>query len=280
MIINIVNYEMNFNNGILTKFANKISEELTKVNICHYINNIPLNNVDINHHINYLQYPKFSHLCKNSINTLMITHIWEGEKLEAVREGMKTTFGICMSNETKNYLVNKGIDKDRLTVILSGHDLLPRKKIKVAICTNVYPDGCKREQMFYDLLHFLREYNIFDCFKFTIMGRGWNIDKTKFDYCDSFIPQLYLNILDTNDFMLYFGKDEGACSILDAKQVGLKIIAPLTGFHREIGIDFKFDTQDQLNDIFKKLSFNNVEKLTWENYTKKHLKLWEQLLKK
>jgi hypothetical protein len=260
--VNLVNYEMTFNNGILTKFANKMKEHLDLLGVETTISPIPDTSADINHHINYLPYKPNS-----TLNTLMITHIFDGYKLDRVRENMETAdIGICMSDDTRDWLIEKGLDKDKLKVILPAHDQLPRRKKKVLIVTNVYPDGCKREEMFYSIPRN-------DEFEFTIMGKGW-----KQAQYPEFNLEIYKEILPKHDYLLYFGKDEGAMSVVDAKQVGLAVIAPLTGFHKELDIDYPFDTQDDLNGIFKRLAHNPVSEWTWANYALNHKTLWENIV--
>ena len=104
------------------------------------------------------------------------------------------------------------------------------------------------------------------------MGSGWlNADYPKFEH------EQYLHILEACDYLLYFGLDEGAMSVLDATQVGLKTIAPLVGFHREIGIDYPFENQEELNEIFKKLAHNPVKDWSWKRYVLEHIKIWKRL---
>ena len=104
MKIHIVNWEAPRFNGILTKFAYRLHDELEKVKgIEVSIGNVPEPTADINHHINYASYRHSS-----TINTLMITHIDTPSKISNLTEGMKTAdFGICMSNWTKNSLIEK-----------------------------------------------------------------------------------------------------------------------------------------------------------------------------
>ena len=122
MKIHIVNYELGFNDGILSKFANKLYEELKKIDGLEVtISKTPNLEADINHHVNYLPYkhnPEYK-----GIDTLMVTHIFEGYKKDALTEQMKTAFGICMSNDTKKQLVKWGFDKKKLTTVLPAHDL-------------------------------------------------------------------------------------------------------------------------------------------------------------
>jgi hypothetical protein len=265
MKVHIVNYELGRFNGILSKYANKMKEELEKLGVKVTVSDKP-QKADINHHINYRSY-----IPSGGIDTLMVTHIWEGDKLDRLKEGLKTATGICFSKETETQLREKGLET---TTILPAHDSLPRKPITVSITTNVYPDGCKREAMFYELLKKI------DCskFHFIIMGSGWDVNQNaNISYLDHFEPEDYLKILHMSEYNLYFGLDEGSMGVLDAKNVGLKIIAPLQGFHREIGIDYPFKTIEELVSIFNKLAENPVQDWTWENYCKKHLTLWKKL---
>jgi hypothetical protein len=277
--INIVNYEMGRFNGILSKFAIKLNEELIKLGHDSYITATPEGKSDIRHHINYLPY-KYDPIYKG-IDTLMITHIWKGYKLNALTEGMQTAFGICMSGDTKKYLGRQQISAKKLFTILPAHDGLVRRHQVVAILTNIYPDGCKREEMFTKLAETL-DYNKW---AFRIMGSGWKdilvplvAKGLQVDYFAEFDYDTHKRILETSDYSLYFGEDEGSMGLLDAKNASLKLIAPNVGFNKDIGIDYPFHIQKQLNDIFKKLSVNPVESWLWSKYASEHLKIWKKLL--
>lgn len=277
LAVHLVNWEKGSNNGILSKYANKMYEELCKWDdIAISIGGRPREDVDINHHINYLPYK-----ANNTKNTLMVTHIWEGYKLNALKEGMKTAdYGICMSGETQETLVKWGLDKEKLPVILPAHDGKPRRHQVVAILTNVYPDGCKRAEMFTELAKTLNNNE----WAFRIMGKGWEdilvplvANGLQVDYFPEFNYDTHNQILDSSDYCLYFGKDEGSMAVLDAKNAGLKIISTNQGFHKEIGIDYIFDTEEELNAIFKGLNQNPVKDWTWKKYCDEHVKLWKTL---
>lgn len=272
--IHIVNYEKGMGlNGILSKFANKLYQEVCKdKTVSVSIGDQPRDDVDIQHHVNYLQYKP-----NNTKNTLMVTHIFKGYKYDAIKEALKTAdVGICMSHETQAQLNGLG----KLETVLPAHDGLTRRHQIVAILTNVYPDGCKREEMFTALAKTLDN----DQWAFRIMGSGWSdilvplvATGLNVDYFADFNYETHKQILDSSDYCLYFGKDEGSMAILDAKNAGLKLIAPNTGFHKEIGIDYTFDSQNQLNNIFKKLNPNPVKDWTWSKYAQEHLKIWKRL---
>lgn len=281
MRINIVNYEMGLNNGILTKFAGKLNEELLKLGVDSKIRQFPDCMADINHHINYLPYKHEQ--SPDSINTLMVTHIWEGYKLNALREGMKTAdMGICMSSHLPKWLEGKKMDKNKLTYVLPAHDGQIRRHQIVAILTNVYPDGCKRAEMFAELCKTL-DYNQY---AFRIMGSGWSeilvplvAAGLQVDYFVDFDAEIHKKILETSDYALYFGEDEGSMGLLDAVNAGVKVIGTPQGFHLDMGLDYSFTTQKQLNKIFKELSPNRVKDWTWERHAKEHLAIWKELIR-
>jgi len=282
-MITIVNYEQGINNGILTKFAVKLHENFKKLKVKSEISPVPYKQAEVNLHINYLPYKHEN--SPDSVNALMITHIFDGYKMNAVKKGMETAdIGICMSKETYEQMINAGIPKEKLTFILPAHDGHVRRHQIVAILTNVYPDGCKRQEMFTELVKTLD----LNKWAFRIMGKDWRdilvplvAKGLQVDYFAEFNYDLHKQILDSSDYSLYFGKDEGSMGILDSAQAGLKTIAPNIGFHKEIGIDYPFDTQEELNAIFAKLTKENTSKVedwTWENYAKKHLEVFNKCL--
>ena len=75
-------------------------------------------------------------------------------------------------------------------------------------------------------------------------------------------------------------------SFLDAIQMGIKTIMIPQGFQKDLErfLTFKLDKKlSNLDLILKKIvsekkKFINIKKkLTWENYTKEHLKIWNSL---
>lgn len=285
MKINIVNYELELNvkDGILSKYARKMSDELSKLGHEVSITYSPDQHSDVQHHINNIPYRQ-----GHGINTLMVTHFLDGQydRLRILEKGLETAdMGICFSKDMVNRLVKEGINKKKLTYILPAHDSQKRRPKVIAILTKCYSDGRKREWMLTELAKTLDK----DKFAFRIMGFGWrNIVEdmirdgwTNIEYFEEFDYEIHKMILDSSDFLLYMGnEDEGAMSVLDAANAGLPVIAPLQGFHHEIGIEHPFETQEELNAIFKKLAENKVEDWTWERYAKEHLKIWNKLKKK
>lgn len=280
MKVHLVNYEEPRFNGILSKFAFKMKDELEKVKAVKVtVSNTPNPKADVNHHINYASYQHVK-----GINTLMVTHIDTPSKIKNLQNGMETAdMGICMSDDTKDKLIDMGFDGKKLTTVLPAHDGMPRRHQIVAILTNVYPDGCKRAEMLTALAKMLDNNQ----WAFRIMGSGWEDILTdlvahglQVDYFPTFDYALHKQILDSSDYCLYFGTDEGSMGLLDAKNAGLRLIAPSTGFNIDIGVDYPFETQDELNEIFAQLNYNPVARWTWKLYCQQHISIWKKLAKK
>jgi hypothetical protein len=280
MRVNIANFEQGINNGILTKMANRLNEELLKMGVDSKVTNGQDPTADVNHCINYLPY-KYEN-SPNTKNTLQVTHIFEGYKLDALKKGLETAdVGICFSPQVQKQLTDWGLPGEKLNYVLPAHDGNHRRHQIVAILTNVYPDNCKREEMFTALAKTI-DHNKW---AFRIMGTGWHdilvplvADGLQVDYFSEFDYKLHQQILDSSDYALYFGKDEGSMGLLDAANAGVKTIGTKQGFHIDMPLDHYFDTEEELIELFKTLSPNKVEDWTWENHAKAHIEIWQKLL--
>lgn len=281
MKINICNYEQSMGiNGILTKYAQQMANTLNTLNHHATISAFPVKKADVNHHINYLSYQK-----SPTVDTLMVTHITtdknqeEREKIERLKEGLKTAHGICFSKGMVDKLVKVGCKKEKLAFVLPAHDPMQRRPRLIAIATKLYPDGRKREEMFVKMFKSLEDKK---SVIFQIMGDGWKElleglkgEGIQVQWAPGFNPQIYNQILNQSDYLLYTGGEDAlAQSIIDAKHCGLPIIAPP---QEDIEIEKPFKTQEELNRIFKDITFNPVKDWSWENYCKSHLKIWSKL---
>lgn len=275
MKIHIVNYELGIKSGILTKYADRMVNGIIRLGEVATVSGKPNPKADVNHHINYASYRD----CPG-VNTTMVTHIDTDEKLEFMKKVAKVAHGVCFSKETMDFLIQNGVKKDSVSVILPASDIVRRPRI-VAILTQLYPDGRKREGMFLELLKTLDPKD----FVFNIVGEGWGkiVEEAKKNFHilwqEQYTPELGQGILNNADYLVYFGKDEGAMSVLDAAVAGVKTIAPSIGFHKELGIDYPFDTQEELNEVFKELSVGVHFDCSWDRYVKNHLDLWRKLTK-
>ncbi len=286
MKVRIVCYE-DVDTWILGKFAKKLNEELTKLGVDSDIAKVPNGNADINHHIIY-----FSYDChKNSIDTLMITHIDSPFKLKILKKQLESAkLGVCMSLDTMQKLIDSGIPKEKLYYINPAHDeVINPRKIVIGILSKVHEDGRKQENI---LLRLCKKINP-DDFSFKVMGSGWNeiVNKLKrmgfkVDYFENFNYDRYVELVPTLDYFFYFSFDEGSMAFMDALSAGVPTIVTPQGYHLDAigGISYPVRTFDDIvktfNDISnkRKVLVDSVSKWTWKNYAKEHILLWDQLL--
>jgi hypothetical protein len=278
--IHIVNYEEGrVQNGILTKYARAMERELQDLDYDVTVSNIPNPSADVNHHINYIS----AQDCPTK-NTTMVTHFTSDmfklkDKLDKMRRFLINGTGICFSQHIKDYLVRKGMPENKLEVVLPAHDGMIRRPKIIAIAFKIYPDGRKREEMFEKMFLSLKDRGKFI---FRIIGPGWKPmlerlakKKIQVQWTDKFSMDLYEQVLNSSDYILYTGgEDAVAQCIIDAKNAGLRIIAPP---QTDVEVDIPWKTQEELNKIFQDIEINPVEDWTWENYTKQHIKIWEKL---
>lgn len=279
MHIHLVNYELNYGiDAILSKYARMMERELIDLGHDVTISGKP-EKADVNHHINFISY-----VPSGGYDSTMITHIsgdknmTEKEKISLVKRQEKTAIGFCMNEEIKEKLVKAGCDEKRLFVSGHAHDGFLRRPAIIAIVTNLYQDGRKREEMFTKLVKQLPNKN---SYIFRIMGKDWmrvleplRKHGIQVQWTDKFMGDLYEQFLSTSDYLLYLGDEDSlAQSVIDAKQAGLRVIAPP---RKELTVEFPFKTQEELNGIFKRMLDNDVKDWTWENFTKKHTAVWEK----
>jgi hypothetical protein len=286
MRVRIVCYE-DVDSWILGKFALKMHENLKLLNIESDISKIPDKSADINHHIIYCDYDGK----KNSIDTVMITHIDNIEKRNQLKKLLNNaSMGICMSRETMDTLASLDIPREKLCYINPAHDgvVIPRQKV-VGLTCRVQDDGRKREFF----LNRLAKDISAKYFSFKIMGDGWDeqvnaLRKSGFivEYYDKFDYGKYVELIPSLDYYLYMGEDEGQMGFVDALAAGVETIVTSQGYHldAENGIVYPFRTYDELLKIFRDLTFkresliNSVSTWNWNDYTRKHVEIWNYLI--
>lgn len=272
---------------ILGKFAKNLKENLSKIGINSDISNVPDQFADINHHIIFNDYNGQI----SSIDTLMITHVDNVDKLAKLKKNMKAAaMGICMSAETMSWLAIMGVDNKKLAYVNPAHDnRVSIKKIVVGIFCRVQPDGRKREHFLDQLANNIDP----DLFKFIIMGDSWDTQVTNLqsknfevEYYTDFEPKKYSELIPTLDYYLYTGMDEGQMGVLDAHAAGVKTIVTSQGYHLDLcdSVTHTFTSYKELLQIFlslqneKRILIESVANLTWMDYTLKHVEIWKYLL--
>jgi len=277
--VNLVNYEQAIGiDGILTKYAKEMERALIDLDYDVTVSSKPVK-ADINHHINY-----FSYKPSGGKDTTMITHITgdmytEKDKVEKIKSSLKTSTGICFSKGMKDKLVKAGCPEKKLEVVLPAHDELDVRPRIVAIATNVYPDGRKREDMFTKLVHSLKDQKKYT---FRIMGKGWMPvldplvkEGVQVQYVNEFSGDFYRELLNTSDYLLYTGGEDAlAQCLIDAKYANVKLIAPP---QEDLKVELPFKNQKELNQIFENIIDNEMKDWTWDNYVKNHIKIWEKM---
>ncbi len=285
MKIRIVCYE-DVNKWIIGKFAKKLHENLSggdvKIDIGYSVDM----SADINHHV---MYGGFNGTL-STIDSLMITHVDNISKLHHLKKMLDVArIGICMSEESMNTLSDAGIDRSKLCYVNPAHDgiIQPRRRV-VGITCRVQEDGRKREYLLGELAQRLDPRY----FSFKIMGDGWSTYVTMLrekgftvQYWDAFVYDEYTKLIESLDYYVYFGQDEGQIGFIDALAAGVETIATPQGYHLDVenGINYPFSTAEELYVVFDRIS-NDLKRRTdlvadwtWKNYATKHLEIWKYL---
>lgn len=288
MKVNIICKE-DVHSWILGKFALKMQECMRELGIECTISKFPDNNADVNHNIVYYE---FDGIHRN-IDTVMITHIDELEKFEFIKNNIESmSMGICMSNQMTHWLSRMRIDKTKLCYVDPAHDGCAMiKKYVVGIASRVYSDGRKREFFFNKFATDLDPR----FFEFKFMGGGWEkqvqaLKQKGFSvvYFDRFIREEYYKFIQSLDYYLYTGTDEGQMGFVDAAAAGVPSIVTPQGYHLDApdALTYPFWTYEDLISILLKLQndrkklIDSVANWTWMDYTKKHIEIWEYLMDK
>jgi len=281
MKIHIVNYEMNWEiDSILSKYARMLEREL--IDLGHVVSiSGKAEKADINHHINFNSYKP-----SGGKDSMMIAHISgdkrqsKAAKIKLIKKGLKTAHGIAFNPGIVKELVNEGCDKKKLDFVMHAHDGQIRRPKIVAIVSKNYEDGRKNGDMLTKVFNSLKDKK---SVIFRIMGAGWlpvlkplTKKGIQLQYADEFSMDLYTQILNTSDYLLYTGDEDSlGQSQVDAKNAGLRIISRPSP---DLEIELPFNNQKELNKIFADFEDNPVKDWTWENYARKHIEIWSKLI--
>lgn len=284
--VNIVCQEESW---IFKKFADRMFDNLIKQGAEMFVSPYVRADVDINHHIPYASYEP----CRN--DTLMITHVDNMKKVLLLKKQLQIAgMGICMSRETMEQLASYGIPRNKLCYINPAQDgkIKPHKYV-IGITNRCY-DGLDLRKRATAILDVIEGVNP-DYFRFIIMGAGWDkivseMEKKGFEieYYPEFIYDKYNMLMQQMDYFLYMGFDEGAMGYLDALAAGIGTIVTPQGYHLDVDcqIDYPCRTIKQFREAFLDLQSKREKKIssirewTWENYSFKHLEIWNYLLKR
>lgn len=286
MRIRIVSYE-EVSSWILGKFALKMQENLQAMSIESDIGREPDPSADINHHIMNWGFSGKA----NPVDTLMVTHVESLGKLNILKDQLKTArMGVCMSRETVEKLKAGGIPADRLTYVNPAHDeVIKPRKFVIGITSKTYADGRKKEGELLSIASSISPLY----FEFRIMGAGWagqvaKLRELGFEvaYYEAFDRPVYLELMRTFDYYLYFSWDEGSMGYLDALCAGVRTLVTPQGFHLDAvgGLHHPIRNIGEVATVLNQAAeerarlVHSVGNWTWRNYTLKHVGIWRFLL--
>lgn len=286
-VLNKVRLVCSSDGWILQKFAAKMQEELQKKGIEADVGKCVDLKADINHHIAHHNYEPI----QDCHDTLMITHVDSVNKLNLLKHQLKTAkMGICMSRDTMLQLISMGVPREKLCYINPAQDgVIKPKKYVLGITHRVHEDHRKRVDALVDICEEISP----DYFEFKIMGDGWEeiIEKVRekgftVTYYPEFNYEIYVQLVPSLDYYLFWGFDEGSMGYLDALAAGVGTIVTPQGFHLDTrnGLTYPCRTIADFVDVLSKLEMEKrkitdaVADWTWENYTAKHIEVWKYIL--
>jgi len=184
-----------------------------------------------------------------------------------------------------------GIPREKLCFVNPAHDniIRPRKTV-IGLTSKIHADGRKRENHLVEIAEKISP----DDFMFKIMGAGWEsiVDSLTtmgfaVEYYDHFDYDTYVSLVPTFDYYLYLSFDEGSMGYLDALAAGVKTIVTPQGYHLDAsgGITYPVNSTGDIVAAFEKIAeekrsiVRSVSSWTWSDYAKKHVAIWEYLMK-
>lgn len=289
VVLNKVHLVCTSEGWILRKFAVKMQEELLKKGIKADISNSIDTTADINHHIAYYDFG--CEPLKDYHDTLMVTHVDSVNVLNLLKHQLQTAkMGICMSRDTMEQLVSMGVPREKLCYINPAQDgvIKPRKYV-LGITHRIHDDHRKRADALLDICDGISP----DYFEFEIMGDGWEtiveqVRKKGFTvtYYPEFNYEIYVKLMPSLDYYLFWGFDEGSMGYLDALAAGIETIVTPQGYHLDTrnGLTYPCRTIPDFIDVLSELEMKKrkiteaVSDWTWGNYTAKHIEVWRYIL--
>ena len=276
--------------GIVSRIAGELYTALKGYEgIEVHLSEFPIEGYDVVHHFIYTMATKTD----AAVTTTMITHVDSPQKIKKVGRLIESgVVGICMSLHTQNFVESflEPSTNERLFMVPPVPMIEKvKRRIRLAYVSNSYSDGRKRERLLVDAIKSLETQWV----RIDLMGAGLQVVADELekvgvqvDLTVGFENSQYQRILETADYFLYLGLDEGAISILDACAAGVEVITTDQGFHRKlVGNRTHFiDSEEELHlflkqKIHERKSQSKSARLDeWPGYAERHLRIWEQLI--
>jgi glycosyltransferase involved in cell wall biosynthesis len=187
--------------------------------------------------------------------------------------------------------IELGYPKEKMEVIKPAIklDMFPLRKIRLGI----FQRGGYIGKGILFLKELIEETDLKN-FHFVFVGKDWEnilfITKEKgvtYEYHTSENYEEYPKLYEKIDYLLIPGLWEGGpMCLLEALAMGIPIIASDVGWVPEFKVDymFKAGNKEQLINILKKIEEERlskrkqVENITWENYVKELIKIFEKVI--
>ena len=208
-----------------------------------------------------------------AINIMYVTHIdhwWKAIKLvQLARMGCEF---VCMSGQTR-FLVNKYIASESTRFILQeslhfGSIRNERSKpLTFGMFFRIQEDGRKSNKDIVNVMKFANDNS--DCCQLILFGDGYSDLIRPYKkivasvYSENFDKENYQAQMKKCDYILYFGFDEGAISILDAATLGIPVFATNQGYHLDLVLpkgSFLFDKSERVVDAVINVSLSSKAK--------------------
>jgi hypothetical protein len=268
---------------VLGKIASRLVQELPKFNLQASIVNNTVGRYD------FIVWMFFAHYqsSKNAYsanNFVIVTHIDDYRKLQKLKQIIEDgVVVIFLSADTHQKVCNSLGIKLPKYIIRLGTDLATgeKQRMKVTMCSNIYPDGRKNENWILDIA---KRYGP-DEIEICLVGRGWDTIilelethgfNTDFNSIISGAPDSYIrtkSAIEWCDLYIYTGWDEGAMGSIDAFVLKKRLLVSNQGYHRsfQLSNDEVFDSYGEFLSKFDTLKsrfngeYGSISNWTWQN---------------
>lgn len=217
-----------------------------------------------------------AHLIDGRLNIVFVTHLdFYWKILNCIQLYRKGVSFVCMSKHTECVL-RKFMPGAQIFTITPqslhfGSVPIPGK-ITFGLFFRLYDDDRKNRNAIETLVNTVAENT--SKAKLLIYGAGFeSILDGKSTNSITYIPivpgqfniKSYRSYLELCDYVVHFGRDEGAISVLDAATVGIPVLATDQGYHRDIPLpagSLLLDTADAINKVIKQLIHSKSGKVS------------------
>lgn len=228
---------------------------------------------DIYIHFIYLN----AHIMPGATNIVYVTHVDRWHKaFRLVRSAHSGAHFVTMSTATKR-LVHRYTGVKNITAQIPKSIHFARdqtsRSVTFGLFSNLYPDQRKGDQAIKDFLSIIEKHPSAHA---ILMGSGYehvlnSVSQSSYSYVEGeFDLDSYKENLDKCDYVLYFGKDEGAISILDAATLNKPIIAIDQGYHSDIPLPFYSHLCQSTDEMIKTIddicyaNDRHCQYITWQ----------------